>query len=39
MTAFEDGIFLYGAELRAVHDEIGTRSMAEVVRFYGHWKK
>lgn len=38
VTAFEDGIFLYGAELRAVHDEIGTRSMAEVVRFYGQWK-
>ncbi|KAG2075540.1 hypothetical protein BDR04DRAFT_1091037 [Suillus decipiens] len=38
VTAFEEGIFHYGAELRAVHDEIGTRSMAEVVRFYGHWK-
>ncbi|KAJ8589556.1 hypothetical protein M405DRAFT_933391 [Rhizopogon salebrosus TDB-379] len=38
IAAFEDGIFLYGAELRAVHDEIGTRSISEVVRFYAHWK-
>ena len=27
------------AELRAVREEIGTRTMPEVVRFYGHWKK
>ncbi|KDQ26518.1 hypothetical protein PLEOSDRAFT_1105423 [Pleurotus ostreatus PC15] len=36
--AFEEGIFSYGAELRAVRDEVGTRQMPEVVRYYGHWK-
>jgi hypothetical protein len=39
IAAFEDAILTYGAELRAVRDEIATRSMPEVVRFYGHWKK
>lgn len=39
IAAFEDGILLHGAELRAVRDEVGTRTMPEVVRFYGHWKK
>ena len=29
----------HGAELRPVREEVGTRSMPEVVRFYGHWKK
>ncbi|KIK96767.1 hypothetical protein PAXRUDRAFT_825597 [Paxillus rubicundulus Ve08.2h10] len=38
VAAFEDGILVHGAELRAVHDEICTRAMPEVVRFYGHWK-
>ncbi|KAG6336457.1 hypothetical protein ID866_2628 [Astraeus odoratus] len=38
IAAFEDGILLHGAELRAVRDEVGTRTMPEVVRFYGHWK-
>jgi hypothetical protein len=39
MAAFEDGILIHGAELRAIRDEIGTRTMPEVVRYYGHWKK
>ncbi|EGO22633.1 hypothetical protein SERLADRAFT_451461 [Serpula lacrymans var. lacrymans S7.9] len=38
VAAFEDGILTNGAELRAVREEIGTRPMPEVVRFYGHWK-
>ncbi|KAH7914580.1 hypothetical protein BJ138DRAFT_1143440 [Hygrophoropsis aurantiaca] len=38
IAAFEDGILMHGAELRAVREEIGTRTMFEVVRFYGHWK-
>lgn len=37
--AFDDGIAQYGAELRPVRDEVGTRSMPEVVRYYGLWKK
>ena len=39
VAAFENGIAQHGAELRFVKDEIGTRTMAEVVRFYGKWKK
>jgi hypothetical protein len=39
MAAFDDGILIHGAELRAIRDEIGTRTMPEVVRYYGHWKK
>ncbi|OBZ73631.1 Lid2 complex component snt2 [Grifola frondosa] len=38
IAAFEDAIAVHGAELRPVRDEVGTRSMPEVVRFYGHWK-
>ncbi|KII85994.1 hypothetical protein PLICRDRAFT_56467 [Plicaturopsis crispa FD-325 SS-3] len=38
VAAFEDTISLHGAELRAVREEVGTRSMPEVVRFYAHWK-
>ncbi|KAJ7781909.1 hypothetical protein DFH07DRAFT_949600 [Mycena maculata] len=38
VAAFEDAIAAHGPELRAVRDEIGTRSIYEVVRFYGHWK-
>jgi hypothetical protein len=38
-VAFEDAIHMHGAELRAVRDEVGMRSMPEVVRYYGHWKK
>lgn len=38
-AAFEDAILSHGAELRPVQDEVGTRSMYEVVRYYGHWKK
>ena len=39
VVAFEDAIIQHGAELRLVRDEIGTRTIYEVVRFYGHWKK
>lgn len=39
VTAFEEGIHLHGPELRAVRDEVGTRTMPEVIRFYGRWKK
>lgn len=39
VVAFEDAIQLHGAELRAVRDEVVSRSMPEVVRFYGHWKR
>jgi hypothetical protein len=38
-SAFEEAILKYGAELRPVREEIGTRSLHEVVRYYGHWKK
>ncbi|KAF8159372.1 hypothetical protein B0H34DRAFT_654907 [Crassisporium funariophilum] len=38
VVAFEDAIAHLGPELRAVRDEVASRSMAEVVRFYGHWK-
>ncbi|KAJ7580151.1 hypothetical protein C8J56DRAFT_795466 [Mycena floridula] len=36
--AFELAIDNHGAELRAVRSEIVTRTMPEVVRYYGHWK-
>lgn len=36
---FENAILAHGAELRAVRDNVATRSIPEVVRFYGHWKK
>ncbi|KZT07232.1 uncharacterized protein LAESUDRAFT_758638 [Laetiporus sulphureus 93-53] len=38
IAAFEDAIATHGAELRPVRDEVGTRTMPETVRFYGHWK-
>ncbi|KAF7309944.1 Zinc finger protein 1 [Mycena indigotica] len=38
IAAFEDGLAAHGAELRAVREEVPTRSIYEVVRFYGHWK-
>ncbi|KAH9930212.1 uncharacterized protein B0H18DRAFT_993754 [Fomitopsis serialis] len=38
IAAFEDAIAVHGAELRPVREEVGTRSMYEVVRFYGRWK-
>ncbi|RPD53362.1 hypothetical protein L227DRAFT_581377 [Lentinus tigrinus ALCF2SS1-6] len=38
VAAFEDAIQMHGAELRAVREEVGSRPMPEVVRFYGHWK-
>ncbi len=39
IAAFEDAIQMHGAELRAVREEVGSRTMPEVVRFYGLWKK
>jgi hypothetical protein len=39
MAAFEDAVLAHGAELRTVRDEVGTRTIYEVVRYYGHWKK
>lgn len=38
-VAFEDAISTHGAELRAVRDDVGSRSIYEVVRYYAHWKK
>ncbi|KAN0109125.1 hypothetical protein V8E52_009647 [Russula decolorans] len=38
MAAFEDAVLTHGAELRTVRDEVGTRTIYEVVRYYGHWK-
>ncbi|KAF8909530.1 hypothetical protein CPB85DRAFT_1221968 [Mucidula mucida] len=38
IAAFEDAIQMVGARLREVREEVGTRTMPEVVRFYGHWK-
>ncbi|GLB41633.1 putative PHD-zinc-finger like domain containing protein [Lyophyllum shimeji] len=38
IAAFEDAIMTHGAELRAVREEVATRSMPEVVRFFGLWK-
>lgn len=38
-AAFEDAISIHGPELRAVRDEVGTRSIFEVVRYYAHWKR
>ncbi|KAJ3528710.1 hypothetical protein NM688_g7960 [Phlebia brevispora] len=38
VAAFEDAIAIHGAELGPVRDEVGSRTMPEVVRFYGHWK-
>jgi hypothetical protein len=39
MAAFEDAVLTHGAELRTVRDEVGARTIYEVVRYYGHWKK
>lgn len=39
ITTFEEAIQAHGAELRSVRDEVVTRTMPEVVRFYGHWKR
>jgi len=39
VVAFEDAIMQHGAELRLVREEVGTRTIYEVVRFYGQWKK
>ncbi|KAF7308348.1 Zinc finger protein 1 [Mycena chlorophos] len=38
VAAFEDGLAVHGPELRAIREEVPTRSIYEVVRFYGHWK-
>lgn len=35
---FEKGIKQHGPEIRAIKEGIRTRSVYEVVRFYGHWK-
>ncbi|KAF8748005.1 PHD-like zinc-binding domain [Rhizoctonia solani] len=35
---FENGIKQHGPEMRAIKDGIKTRSIYEVVRFYGRWK-
>ncbi|KAJ1306572.1 hypothetical protein OPQ81_007573 [Rhizoctonia solani] len=35
---FENGIKQHGPEMRAIKEGIKTRSIYEVVRFYGHWK-
>ncbi|KAI0259433.1 hypothetical protein BC834DRAFT_833552 [Gloeopeniophorella convolvens] len=37
-AAFEDAVLAHGAELRTVRDEVGTRTIYEVVRYYAHWK-
>jgi len=39
MALFEDAILTHGAELRTIHDEVGTRTIYDVVRYYGRWKK
>ena len=39
MALFEDAVLTHGAELRTVRDEVGTRTIYDVVRYYGHWKK
>ncbi|KAG8699565.1 putative PHD type zinc finger protein with BAH domain-containing protein [Ceratobasidium sp. 394] len=35
---FERGIKQHGPEVRAIKEGIRTRSVYEVVRYYGHWK-
>ncbi|QRV88660.1 Lid2 complex component snt2 [Ceratobasidium sp. AG-Ba] len=35
---FEKGIKQHGPEIRAIKEGIRSRSVYEVVRFYGHWK-
>ncbi|KAF8596772.1 hypothetical protein BDV93DRAFT_527878 [Ceratobasidium sp. AG-I] len=35
---FEKGIKQHGPEIRAIKEGIKSRSVYEVVRFYGHWK-
>ncbi|KAG8739691.1 putative PHD type zinc finger protein with BAH domain-containing protein [Ceratobasidium sp. 428] len=35
---FEKGIKQHGPEVRAIKEGIRTRSVYEVVRYYGHWK-
>ncbi|EIN03844.1 hypothetical protein PUNSTDRAFT_77480 [Punctularia strigosozonata HHB-11173 SS5] len=37
-AAFEEAMKKHGAELRAVRDEVRTRTMPEIVRYYGVWK-
>ena len=38
IVAFENAIKEDGAELRAVREAVRSRTIKEVVRFYGHWK-
>jgi hypothetical protein len=39
LVAFEDALSLHGPELRAVRDEVHTRTIYEVVRQFGLFKK
>ncbi|CAE6484289.1 unnamed protein product [Rhizoctonia solani] len=38
LEQFENGIKQHGPEMRAIKEGIKSRSIYEVVRFYGHWK-
>ncbi|KAG6908898.1 hypothetical protein DXG01_002876 [Tephrocybe rancida] len=38
IESFDVAISIHGAELRAVREQIPSRTMPEVVRFYGLWK-
>jgi len=38
LLAFEDALSLHGPELRAVRDEVHTRTMPEIVRHFGLFK-
>ncbi|KAG6841246.1 hypothetical protein C0991_000530 [Blastosporella zonata] len=38
IESFDGAIMMHGAELRAVREQIPSRTMPEVVRFYGLWK-
>lgn len=38
VSAFEDAIQAHGPELRSVREEVSTKTIFEVVRFYGRWK-
>lgn len=39
VNAFESAILDFGPELRSVRDQIITRTLPEVVRFFTLWKK
>lgn len=38
-SAFTQAVQEYGGELRLVRDDIPTRTMPEIVRYFGKWKK